>query len=40
LFPERFWQDTFLMVGGFSFALGLLSFYVGRKLRLRMATKA
>jgi integral membrane protein (TIGR01906 family) len=28
LFPERFWQDTFLMVGGLSAALGLL-FYFG-----------
>jgi integral membrane protein (TIGR01906 family) len=30
LFPERFWQDTFLMVGGLSIALGLL-FYFGSK---------
>ena len=28
LFPERFWQDTFLMVGGLSAAIGLL-FYFG-----------
>jgi integral membrane protein (TIGR01906 family) len=40
LFPERFWQDTFLMVGGLSFALGLLSIFMGRKLRQRMATTA
>jgi integral membrane protein (TIGR01906 family) len=28
LFPERFWQDTFLMVGGLSAAIGL-AFYFG-----------
>jgi len=28
LFPERFWQDTFLMVGGLSAVLGLI-FYFG-----------
>lgn len=34
LFPERFWQDTFLMVGGLSAALGLL-FYFGFQRVLR-----
>jgi integral membrane protein (TIGR01906 family) len=34
LFPERFWQDTFLMVGGLSALLGLL-FYFGFKSILR-----
>jgi len=34
LFPERFWQDTFLMVGGLSAALGLL-FYFGFQKVLR-----
>jgi integral membrane protein (TIGR01906 family) len=27
LFPERFWQDTFLIVGGLTTALGLLFFF-------------
>ncbi len=27
LFPERFWQDTFLVVGGLSAVLGLLFFF-------------
>jgi integral membrane protein (TIGR01906 family) len=30
LFPERFWQDTFLMVGGLSAVLGLLFYFVSR----------
>jgi integral membrane protein (TIGR01906 family) len=34
LFPERFWQDTFLMVGGLSALLGLL-FYFGFRSLLR-----
>jgi integral membrane protein (TIGR01906 family) len=34
LFPERFWQDTFLMVGGLSALLGLL-FYFGFRSILR-----
>jgi integral membrane protein (TIGR01906 family) len=38
LFPERFWQDTFLMVGGLSVGLGLLFFFVARKLRQNQAT--
>jgi len=33
LFPERFWQDTFLMVGGLSLAIGLIFFFVIRKIR-------
>jgi integral membrane protein (TIGR01906 family) len=37
LFPERFWQDTFLMVGGLSVGFGLLIFFVSRKLRQRQA---
>ncbi len=34
LFPERFWQDTFLVVGGLSAMLGLL-FYFGVKWILK-----
>jgi integral membrane protein (TIGR01906 family) len=34
LFPERFWQDTFLVVGGLSAALGLL-FYFGIRWMLK-----
>jgi integral membrane protein (TIGR01906 family) len=34
LFPERFWQDTFLIVGGLSALLGLL-FYFGFRSILR-----
>ena len=37
LFPERLWQDTFLVVGGLSVALGLLFFFGARKLRQRRA---
>jgi integral membrane protein (TIGR01906 family) len=37
LFPERFWQDTFLMVGGLSVALGLLFYFGMRKILLRSA---
>lgn len=38
LFPERFWQDTFLIVGGMTAILGL-AFYFGMRaiLRRRMA---
>lgn len=36
LFPERFWQDTFLMVGGLSAALGLLFFFGMRKILQRL----
>ena len=32
-FPERFWQDTFLMVGGLSVGMGLLIFLGARKIR-------
>lgn len=32
LFPERFWQDTFLMVGGLTVLLGLLFFFGSRRL--------
>jgi len=35
LFPERFWQDTFLMVGGLSIAIGLLFYFVIRRVRIR-----
>jgi integral membrane protein (TIGR01906 family) len=38
LFPERFWQDTFLMVGGLSVGLGLLFFFVARKMLQHQAT--
>ncbi len=34
LFPERFWQDAFLTVGGLSIALGLLIYFSARKIRL------
>jgi len=37
LFPERFWQDTFLMVGGLSIAIGLLFYFVIRMVRQRQA---
>jgi integral membrane protein (TIGR01906 family) len=32
LFPERFWEDTFLMVGGLTAAFGLLFFFIPRRL--------
>jgi integral membrane protein (TIGR01906 family) len=32
LFPERFWEDTFLMVGGLTAALGLLFYFGSRRL--------
>lgn len=35
LFPERFWQDTFLMVGGLSAVLGLLFYFGMRRVLLR-----
>jgi len=35
LFPERFWQDTFLMVGGLTAALGLLFFFGTRAILRR-----
>jgi len=38
LFPERFWQDTFLMVGGLSVGLGLLIFFLVRKVRQRQSS--
>ncbi|MFZ0533349.1 MAG: TIGR01906 family membrane protein [Anaerolineales bacterium] len=31
-FPERFWQDTFLMVGGLSAALALVFYFVFRRV--------
>jgi integral membrane protein (TIGR01906 family) len=37
LFPERFWQDTFLMVGGLSIFLGLLVYFGARKIRLKQS---
>jgi len=37
LFPERFWQDTFLMVGGLTAALGLL-FHIGSRRVLQKQT--
>jgi integral membrane protein (TIGR01906 family) len=33
LFPERFWQDTFLMVGGLSVVFGLLIYFGAGKIR-------
>lgn len=38
LFPVRFWQDTFLMVGGLSIAIGLLFYFVIRKVRKQQAS--
>jgi integral membrane protein (TIGR01906 family) len=35
LFPERFWQDTFLVVGGLSVIVGLLFYYGARRIRRR-----
>ena len=36
LFPEKFWQDAFLLVGAFSFLAGLLLWLgLGRKLKLK-----
>jgi integral membrane protein (TIGR01906 family) len=35
LFPERFWQDCFLMIGGLSIALGLLVYFIVRRVRIR-----
>lgn len=35
LFPERFWQDTFVVGGGLSIIIGLLVYFIARKLRLR-----
>jgi integral membrane protein (TIGR01906 family) len=32
LFPERFWEDTFLVVGGLSAALGILFFFFSTKI--------
>jgi integral membrane protein (TIGR01906 family) len=37
LFPERFWQDTFLVVGGLSAALGMLFYFGFRKVLLKRA---
>ena len=37
LFPERFWQDTFLMVGGLSIFLGLLVYFGARKIRSKLS---
>jgi integral membrane protein (TIGR01906 family) len=39
LFPERFWQDTFLMVGGLTAALGLLFYFGIRKILQKKAVK-
>jgi integral membrane protein (TIGR01906 family) len=36
LFPERFWQDTFLMVGGLSIILGLVVYFGARKIRINL----
>jgi integral membrane protein (TIGR01906 family) len=40
LFPERFWQDTFLFVGGLSALLGLLFYFGMRWILNRQATKS
>jgi integral membrane protein (TIGR01906 family) len=32
LFPERFWEDTFLMVGGLTAAFGLLFYFISRRV--------
>lgn len=39
LFPERFWQDTFLMVGGLSVAMGLFIYFIARKIRVNLNNK-
>jgi integral membrane protein (TIGR01906 family) len=39
LFPERFWQDTFLMVGGLSILIGLLFYFGCRKIRHHLVTQ-
>ncbi|MGE5124598.1 MAG: TIGR01906 family membrane protein [Acidobacteriaceae bacterium] len=36
LFPERFWQDTFLMVGGLSIAIGLSFYFAVKKIRRQL----
>jgi integral membrane protein (TIGR01906 family) len=36
LFPERFWQDTFLFVGGLSVILGILINFGARKIRRQL----
>lgn len=35
LFPERFWQDTFLFVGGLSALLGFLFYFGFRRILIR-----
>ena len=39
LFPERFWQDVFLFIGGFSLAFAALAGFGGRKLALEKQQK-
>ena len=36
LFPERFWEDTFLVVGGLSATLGVLCYFVSRKAQRKL----
>jgi integral membrane protein (TIGR01906 family) len=40
LFPERFWQDTFLVVGGLSAVLGLLFYFGMRSILKRQEAKS
>lgn len=35
LFPERFWQDTFIIGGGLSVILGVVIYFITRKMRIR-----
>ena len=37
LFPIRFWQDAFIMMGGLAVIGGLLAFFLGRRLRRKNA---
>ncbi len=36
LFPERFWEDTFLVVGGLSAALGVFFYLTSRRVLLKL----
>jgi integral membrane protein (TIGR01906 family) len=37
LFPERFWEDTFLMVGGLTAVLGLLVYFISRRVLRKLS---
>jgi len=40
LFPERFWQDTFVIGGGLSILLGIVVYFVARSVRRRASIQA